>query len=145
MDKKIYTSSWAIAALVIFFLATTAQIVYGSATWPFDWLKFFPTFLGDVIALIFWLGAGPLVLSFAFLVPTRSSLFAAKIATFLACLSAVVNPIANSVFNLEHFGSTLQLKTLIINSLTMLGAAVPIFLFIVFVPQVIIKFLKRGN
>lgn len=144
MNEKMHTLFWAIAAFVIFALATTAQIVYGPKTWPFDWLKFVPTLLGDVTAMVFWLGAGPLVLSFAFLVPIRPSFFAAKIATVLACLIAVINPIANLVINLERFGSMLQSKTFIINGLTMLGAAIPIFFFVVFVPQIIIKLLKKA-
>lgn len=145
MDEKMQKRSWVIAAFIAFFLATTAQVFYRAGTWPFDWLKSLPTFLGDVTALIFWLGAGPLLLSFPFLVPTRSSLFAAKTAAILACLSAVINPIANSLHDLERFGSALDFKTMIINSLTMLGAALPIFLFVVFIPQIIISVLKRRN
>ena len=145
IDKKVRDRYWGAAAFFIFVLATTVQVVYRSAIWPFDLLKFLPTFLGDVTALIFWLGAGPLALSFVFLAPTRLSLFAAKVAAVLACLSAFVNPIANNIFNLQRFGSTLPMKVLIGNGLTILGAAVLIYFFIVFIPQIIVTLLKRKN
>jgi len=143
MYEKIYKPFWAIVAFVVFAFATRAQVLHRTDLWPFDALMLLPTFLGDVVALTLFLGAGPLVLSFAFLVPTRSSLFAGKIAAALACLSAVINPISNSAFNLRHSGNLLDLSTLLANGLTLLGAAVPIFFFIVFVPQIIIKLLKR--
>ena len=145
MDGKTYRQLWAFAALIVFSLATYAQIIYGTKTWPSHWLLVLPTFLGDMIALTFWLDAGPLLLSFALLIPSNSTAFAAKVAMSLACLSAVINPIANSANNLELAGSALDLKTLIINSLTMLGVAIPIFFFIVLIPQISIKLLKRGN
>ena len=145
IDKKVRDRYWGAVAFFIFFLTTTVQVVYQSAIWPFDLLKFLPTFLGDVIALIFWLGAGPLALSFVFLAPTRLSPFAAKVAAVLACFSAVANPIANNIFNLQRFGDSLPIKLLIGNGVTILGAAVLIYIFIVFIPQIIVTLLKREN
>lgn len=145
MDGKTYRQLWAFAALIIFSLVTYAQIIYDTKTWPFEWPLVLPTSLGDMIALIFRLGAGPLLLSFPLLIPSGSTAFSAKVAMSLACLSAFINPIANSARNLELADSALDLKILIINDLIMLGVAIPIFVFIVLIPQISIKRLKRGT
>ena len=138
--EKIRGSAWIVMAIATFLFTLIYQTIYRSNAWPFDYLKILPTFLGDIIAMIFWIGAGPLVIAFLFLIPITSIRTTIKLGIYLTFSICLFNPMSTYYFNLIQSGQNLQYKTLLLN---MISLIIPLFFVIVILPKVVFNFLRR--
>ena len=136
---------WIVLAITSFLVTLTFQTIYRSNAWPFDYLKALPPALGDIVAMIFWIGAGPLFIAFLFLIPIASIRTTVRLAMHLTTFICFFNPISNYYFNLVKSGEGLQYKTLILNFISLAVLSIPLFLVTVIFPKIIFHFLSRKN
>lgn len=136
---------WIVLAIISFLVVLTFQTIYRSNAWPFDYLKVLPSTVGDVVAMVFWIGAGPLFISFIFLIPIASIRTTVKLAIYLTLFISFFNPISNYYFNLIKSGESLQYKILMLNVISLVVLSIPLFLVIVIIPKVVFHFLNRKN
>lgn len=138
-------SLWGVAAIVVFLVSTALQISYRLNSWRPIILNDLPGLVGDIIAMTIWIGAGPLAISFLFLIPIKPISIAAKRASLLALLSSVINSVCNYIYNITQLGQVLEYRTVLLNVIALVGASVPIFLILVAFPQILIYSFNRRN
>jgi hypothetical protein len=132
-------------AAIIFAVALVFQTMFRIKAWPIDYLGVIPGFIGDMLALVFWIGAAPLAISFLFLIAVKPIKVAAICAAGFTLVICLMNPLSNFAFAIQNSGQGLQIKTIALNVLSLLAFSIVLFVTLVVIPKLVIHQFTGGR
>lgn len=130
-------------AATVFAAALVFQTMFRTKAWPIEYLGVIPGLIGDVLTLVFWVGAAPLAISFLFLIPVKPVKVAAICAVGFTLIICLVNPLSNWIFAFRNSDQSLQLKTIVLNVFSLAVLSIALFTVLVLIPKLLIYLFGR--
>lgn len=125
--------------ILLSFTLQALQFWLGISPGTHGWINsYLPEIIGDVVAMMTWIGAEPLALSLVLVACIRSIRWALAAIALFVLSALLLEPFKNHLEAFEHGGNGLDAKSALLSQLALLMIGIAVFAGVVLLPRMLI-------